>query len=214
MKLAFYFFVLFLTGCASIERFDTYIDSLFEPEMTRFSGKPANRLFNYRQLSHQNVALLPVRGSMGGGGGDERVAPVLIPIIKERLPEIYLITDDQADSYFTDNDIWDDYFSYVAFYSAKGLVDIDTLVGLYSQLSATIVFAITSDLFFTGVEGLYPRNFNTYLSIQVFDMRTRQVIWDGMVEVQDVIESKEETERIVRKNYQKIAQRLLTELTR
>ncbi len=215
-KLAFYFLVVLLSGCASIESFDTYLDSLIEPpqENTRFSGKPTNRFFNYRQLSRQNVALLPVRGSMGGGGGDERVAPVLIPVIREKLPQIYLITDDQADSYFTNNDMWDDYFSYVAFYSAKGLVDFDTLIGLYSQLSATIVFAITSDLFFNAVEGMYPRNFNTFLSIQVFDMRTRQVIWDGMVELQEVIESKEETERVVRKSYQKVAERLLTELTR
>lgn len=216
-KLICYLLLILLSGCASIESFDAYIDSLFEPppqDTTKFTQQPNNRFFNYRQLSRRNVVLLPVRGSMGGGGGDERVAPILIPIIKERLPEIYLITDDQADRYFTDNDIWDDYFSYISFYSAKGLVDIDTLVELYSQLSVATIFAITSDLFFTGVEGMYPRNFHTFISIQVFDVGTRQVVWDGMVEAQEVIESKEESDKIVKKSYQKIAQRLMTELTR
>jgi hypothetical protein len=209
-KLSLFALVILLFGCAAI---DNYIEGLTETEENIvFSGKPTNRFFNYQQLTHQNVAMLPIRSSMGGS--DDRLNSILVQAIKEKLPGINLITDDQADSYFTDNDIWDDYFSYVTFHATKGLVEIDTLIELYSQLKATTVFSVTSDFRFSGIEGMYPRNFNTFASLQIFDFKNRQIIWEGMVEIQVIIPSQEEEDQIVKKAFKRVSEKLLSEVVR
>jgi hypothetical protein len=151
---------------------------------------------------------------MGGGGGDDRLNKVLMDTIKKKLPGIYLITDDQADRYFTDNDMWDDYFSYVSLHAARGLVEIDELINLYSPMQVTTVVSITSDLRFSGMEGLYPRNFNTFASAQIIDLKSRKIIWEGLVESQIVIEFEDEKDEMVKQAFKKVADRLLVEITR
>ena len=206
--LSFFLFIL-LSGCTGV------LHSLF-PELkdnTVFQGKMTNRFFDYRDLKSRKVVLLPIRASMGGGG-DDRLNAILIQTIKEKLPGIYLITDEQADRYFTEKDMWDDYFSYVSIYDAKGLVEIDELSNLYSHLQATVIFAITSDFRFWGMEGMYPRNFTTFVSMQIFDLIKREILWDGLAEAQDVIESEEDKDMIAKNVFTKVTKRLLTEITR
>lgn len=207
-KLLIYPLAILLAGCATvnniIEIFTETQDNII------FSGKPANRSFNYKQIEHQNVAMLPIRSTMGGA--DDRLKAILVQAIKEKLPEINLITDDQADSYFTDNDLWDDYFSYVSFHAAKGLIEIDTLIDLYSRLQVMIVFSITSDYRFSAIEGMYPRNFNTFVSLQIFDFRNRQIIWEGLIEIQEVIEFQEEEDEIVKKTFKRASEKLLNQV--
>jgi hypothetical protein len=203
-----YILLIFLTGCA-------FINILIgEEENIAFKGKQTNQFFNYRQLMHQNVAILPIRGSMGGGGGDDRLNAILVQTIKEKLPGIYLISDDSADKYFTENDMWDDYFSYVSLHAAKGLVEIDILIDLYSNMQVTTIFSITSDFRFSAVEGMFPRNFNTFVSLQILDLRSKQIIWDGLVDAQEVVESKEEEDETARKTFKKVADRVLAEVMR
>jgi hypothetical protein len=206
----FYALAIFFFGCTAI---DNIIETFTETQDNiAFSGKPANRFFNYRQMTHQNVAILPIRSTMGGA--DYRLKTILVQTIKEKLPEINLITDDQADRYFTDNDIWDDYFSYVSFHAAKGLVEINTLIDLYSKLQVTVVFSITSDYRFSAIEGMYPRNFNTFVSLQIFNFRNRQIIWEGLIEMQEVIFSEEEEDEMVKKTLKRVSEKLLNEVVR
>ncbi len=208
-RLIFYFLLISLSGCAHLDEFFS------EPQGSiDFKGKYNNQYFKYQSIMYQNLALLPIRSSFGGGG-DKRMTEILVRRIKEKMTGVYLISDDLADKFFTENDIWDDYFSFVSSHAAKGLsTDIDEMFELYSMLNVTTVFSVTSDFRFSGVEGLYPRNINAFASLQIFDFRSCRVIWDGLVDAQDVLLSKEEEDQVIKRTFKRVAERLINEILR
>lgn len=142
------------------------------------------------------------------------MADILVQVINERMTGVYLINDDLADKFFTEKDMWDDYFSYVSLHASKGLAEVDELIELYSMLQVSIALSVTSDFRFSGVEGLYPRNINAFASFQIFDFRNRRIIWDGLVDAQDVVLSKEEEDAVTKKTFKLVADKLISEIMR
>ncbi len=179
-----------------------------------FTGNQTNWNFNHKELLHQNIAILPVRSSMGGGVDDDQLSPLLAKIIKRKLAEVNLFTDKMVDKYFTEHDMWDVYFAYINQYMTRGLVKIDEMEKLYSKLEISKVILITSDFHFSGAEYLYPKEFNVFVSVQMFDLKKRKVIWDGMVNAHDFIRSKKDESKTTRRIYHEVANKLINEIMR
>lgn len=178
-----------------------------------FTGNHNNRKFNHQQLQKQNIALLPIRSSMGGGGtDDDHLSNILADTINKNLPQAHLLTDKMVDKYFTEHDMWDEYFSYIALFMARGLVKTEEMEKLYSKLEVSKTILITSDYHFSGITKLYPKEFNIFVSVQIFDLKTRKIIWDGIVNAHDFIQSKKVEDESLKMIYQAVADKLLTEI--
>jgi hypothetical protein len=87
----------------------------------KFSSNTLNAIFMPNELLNKVVVLLPTRSGMGGNASDEPVTRSLNHNFKKVFHDSTIITDDEIDKYFTDNNRWDDYFSYIQHYSAKGI---------------------------------------------------------------------------------------------
>jgi hypothetical protein len=180
-----------------------------------FTGNYNNRKFNHKQLQKNNVALLPIRSSMGGGGTeDDQLNDILVDSIKIQLPKVHLFTDKMVDKFFTEKDMWEEYFSYITQYMGRGLVKVDEMEKLYSNLKITKAILVTSDFHFSGVGNIYPKEYNIFLSVQIYDIKKRKIIWDGMVNAHDFIKSKKDEDKSIKKVYWEVADKLLAEIMR
>ncbi len=179
-----------------------------------FTGNQGNWSFSYKKLIKQNIAILPVRSSMGGGADDDRLSPILVRTIKRKLTDINLFSDKMVDDFFTEKDMWDEYFAYINQYMSRGLVKIDEMEKLYAKLDITKVILITSDFNFSGAEYIYPKEFNIFVSVQIYDIKKHKIIWDGMINANDFIKSKKDENKTIKRIYHEVAYKLLNEIMR
>ncbi len=180
-----------------------------------FTGSKTNWAFDHKQLLNQKTAILPIRSSMGGGGTDDDLLHnILVDTIKKKLPQVPLFTDNMVDAYFTEKDMWDEYFAYITQFMAKGLGKTEVMEKLYSKMEISNIILITSDYNFSGIGVLYPKEFDIFVSLQIYDIKQHKVIWDGYVNAHDFIKYPKYEVKILKQVYRAISDKLLTEIMR
>jgi hypothetical protein len=204
-------------SCAYISEWEvvkeiSQMEIFSEPETGRVSFKPgtANQL-DFSQLQTATVALLPVRSTLGGGLGEERVTKHFYENLARRFTNLKFIGPDEASDLFTDLEIWEDYFEYLIKYqqSSVSAADFDKLKGLYRQLGADYIININSDPAFIP---RYPGNFTVFIQVQIWDISNGKMVWEGFGQGEDVVLSAETLERVREKMIDWTCQRLVEEM--
>jgi len=203
-KIGSCFLLASLVGCATLS-------SLFETGMVSFKPNTAlNQSFHLNQLNGATVVLLPVRSIMGGGLGEEKVTKHLNQTLKAKFTQVKLITDEEASDLFTQMDLWDDYFNYLVKYYRDSVTDFDELRSLYGRLGGQYIMSVTAD--YTSFSPMYPRTFMLFIHVQIWDLVTGKLVWEGRGEGEDVIEAEAWEDEVVTKMIKRVCKRIVQEM--
>ncbi len=192
------FSIIYLTGCIEI----SLPEFLKEPETGRVSFRLGEvdkaSMLNLGKIKAATIALLPVRSSMGGGLGEEVVTKYFYENLADRYKNIKFISNEEVSDFFTDLDMWDDYFEYLTRYHQSAVADtnFDELKGLYQKLKADYIININSD--YIPIPR-YPTMFEVNIQAQIWDIDSAKMIWEGLVQGRDMVISEEEEVRIKEK---------------
>lgn len=180
-----------------------------------FSSSKLNKQFLASSLTGKVIIILPTRSSIGGGGSDEQVTNFLNSSLKKMLNKSKVITDNEMDKYFTDNDEWDNYFSYIASYSAKGILqkgDLEKPVKLYAAFKPDYIVVATTDPFMLSAGSNYSQVLNLYIDLQIWDLHAKQKVWGGICSGETTIYGKDDQEKIYQQLANLLAQRIVGEI--
>lgn len=180
-----------------------------------FSPSTFNTDFLANNLEGKVIIILPTRSSISGSGSDEPVTNSLNKNLRKALNKSRIITDNEMDKYFTDNDTWDNYFSYIANYSEKGIShkrDLEQAIKLYAAFKPDYIAVATSDPFMLSAGSNRSEILNLYIDLQIWDLNAKQRTWGGTCSGETLIYSKNEKEKIYQKLADLIAQRIAREL--
>jgi hypothetical protein len=150
---------------------------------------------------------------MGGGLGEESVTRYFYENLAKRFNNIKFIKNEAVSDFFTDIDMWEDYFAYLEKYHQASVVDtnFNELRNLYKKLGANYVININSD---PGFIPRYPSHFSVYIQAQIWDLGSGKLVWEGFVQGQDVVSSAEDTERVKAKMVNWVSKRMANEMGR
>ncbi|MFQ5645866.1 MAG: hypothetical protein ACE5GM_02965 [bacterium] len=187
------------------------------PVYVKFTPDAGNVSFHMSQTENKTIAVLPVRSGMGGGGSEEVVTVYINSAFKKIVKGVTLITDKQADRLFTDMDLWDDYFAFIAPYTRKGITggeDLADIDRLYSAIKADYIITVTSDYRFHSIGGLYPRAFFLYINLQIWDIKNKQKVWGGICNGETKALAAQDENRVTHETADRAAQRVFYELVK
>jgi hypothetical protein len=180
-----------------------------------FSSSKFNTHFLANSLEGKVIIILPTRSGISGSTSDEQVTNSLNSTLKKMLNKSKIITDNEMDKYFTDNDTWDNYFSYIASYSEKGILqkgDLEKPIKLYAAFKPDYIAVATSDPFMLSAGSNHSQVLNLYIDLQIWDVDAKQRVWGGICSGETLIYSKDEKEEIYQKLANLLAQRVAGEM--
>lgn len=180
-----------------------------------FTSSKFNTYFSANSLVGKVIIILPTRSSMSVSTSDEQVTNSLNNALKKKLNKSKIITDNETDKYFTDNDTWDNYFSYVSSYSEKGILQKEDLakpIELYAAFKPDYIAVATSDPFMLSAGSNHSQILNLYVDLQMWDLNAKQRVWGGICSGETLIYNKDEKEEIYQQLADLLAMRIAEEI--
>ncbi len=173
----------------------------------------------YRRVSDLNrftpgtaVVLLPVRSIMGGGLAEERVTKYFNRSMKKYFGKLRVITDEEADRIFDEQDLWDDYLEYLTGYQQSPIIDFEQLRYLYSRLKAKYIISVSADYFVSAM--YFPNTLVLQVYVEVWDLNTGEKIWEGKAEGENVIGEEPWMDEVISGTVDLVCQRMVQEMRR
>jgi hypothetical protein len=201
--------VIFLTSCAYFAEIEIFEEQ--NPVRVLYKPGTVNQSLqlDLNQPSPIKVALLPVRSNLGGGLGEDNVTKNFYKNLLKELQNITFISTEEASDMFVDKDLWEDYFAYLVKYTRHSITDFDEVKRLYTQLEANYIININSDY---SLIPRYPTNVTVSIQVQMWDVNSGKLVWEGFGQGDCVIPSEEYTDKLKDKMADLVCQRLVKEM--
>jgi hypothetical protein len=150
---------------------------------------------------------------MGGGLGEESVTKYFYENLVKRFNNIKFINDEEASDFFTEIDMWEDYFVCLEKYSQASVVkaNFNELKRLYQKLGTNLIINVNSD--YSSILR-YPHNFVIFIHAQIWDLSSGKLVWEGFGQGEEVVMSADDIERVRNKMANRVSKRMADEMGR
>lgn len=185
------FLLICVVGCVEISLPEFFKEPETGKVVFRLGGIAQSQKLDLDKIKAATIVLLPVRSAMGGGLGEEVVTKYFYKNLIKRYKNIKFIPNDEVSDFFTNLDMWDDYFTYLVKYHKSAVADtnFDELRGLYQKLEANYIININSD--YIPIPR-YPSMFEVNVQAQIWDINSGKMVWEAFVLGRDMVVSEEE----------------------